>query len=140
VYAHSKYKKPNVKAHELVKLYIKHKDEKPTPRILIEEKSGTWTTFALSCRHCDDAPCTKACITGAMKRLEDGRIVCDEEKCVGCWSCIMACPHGAVSEEKTRKQPQNVICVWNLVNLRVLRTVQMMPLKSKRSKRGKCCQ
>jgi carbon-monoxide dehydrogenase iron sulfur subunit len=103
VYAHSKYKKPNIKAHELVKLYIKHKDSKPTPRILIEEKSGTWTTFALQCRHCDDAPCTKACITGAMKRLEDGRIICDEEKCVGCWSCIMVCPHGAVRRGENKK-------------------------------------
>lgn len=102
VYAHSKYKKPTPKAYEIVKVY-KDKATKPTPRILVEEKKGEYITFALQCRHCDDAPCTKACITGAMKRLENGAIVCDEDKCVGCWSCIMACPHGAVRRGENKK-------------------------------------
>ncbi|MEZ0537971.1 4Fe-4S dicluster domain-containing protein [Caldicellulosiruptoraceae bacterium PP1] len=94
--AHSKNKK------DIIKVY-KDKKNKPTPRILIEEKQGNYVTFALQCRHCDAAPCTKACITGAMKKLENGTVICDEEKCVGCWSCILVCPHGAIRRGENKK-------------------------------------
>jgi anaerobic carbon-monoxide dehydrogenase iron sulfur subunit len=61
------------------------------------EQSG-YVSFALQCRHCDDAPCIEACMTGAMHRdAETGAVLCDAEKCVGCWMCIMVCPVGAVA-------------------------------------------
>jgi len=67
------------------------------------EESGR-TSFALQCRHCDDAPCIEACIAGAMRRDErTGAVVCDEARCVGCWSCIMVCPAGAVRRAKGRR-------------------------------------
>lgn len=47
------------------------------------------------CQHCDDAPCLKACISGALTRNED-KIAHAPNKCVGCWSCIMICPLGAI--------------------------------------------
>jgi carbon-monoxide dehydrogenase iron sulfur subunit len=60
------------------------------------EDSGV-TSFALQCRHCDDAPCVEACMTGAMHRdPETGAVVSDPERCVGCWMCVMVCPAGAV--------------------------------------------
>jgi carbon-monoxide dehydrogenase iron sulfur subunit len=31
---------------------------------------------------------------------ENGRIVCDVEKCVGCWTCIMVCPYGVIKREE----------------------------------------
>jgi carbon-monoxide dehydrogenase iron sulfur subunit len=52
--------------------------------------------LSLSCHHCDPAPCVDACITGAMHK-EDGQTVCDLEKCVGCWMCVMSCPCGAIT-------------------------------------------
>lgn len=96
VYVYFKYKKLNVKVYEFVKFYIKYKDLKLILRILVEEKSGIWIIFVLQCRYCDDVLCIKVCIIGVMKRFEDGRIVCDEEKCVGCWLCIMVCLYGVV--------------------------------------------
>lgn len=47
------------------------------------------------CNHCDDAPCVKACPTGATYKREDGVVVVDKNLCIGCGLCIDACPYGA---------------------------------------------
>jgi sulfite dehydrogenase (quinone) subunit SoeB len=52
--------------------------------------------FPKSCLHCEDAPCVTVCPTGAsMKRSEDGIVLVEEEKCIGCGLCAWACPYGA---------------------------------------------
>ena len=48
------------------------------------------------CRHCDDAPCMHACISGAIHRDEDGVVRTDADKCIGCWTCVMVCPYGVI--------------------------------------------
>jgi carbon-monoxide dehydrogenase iron sulfur subunit len=69
------------------------KDVRINPRIKIEENEGV--SFAVSCRHCKDPLCVKGCITGALK-IVDGVIMADRERCVGCYTCILSCPYGAV--------------------------------------------
>ncbi len=59
--------------------------------------------FPLQCRHCQDAPCVDACMTGAMHFEPDGRVVNDPDRCVGCWMCLMVCPFGAIT---TQQQPK----------------------------------
>jgi sulfite dehydrogenase (quinone) subunit SoeB len=52
--------------------------------------------FPKSCLHCDDAPCVTVCPTGASyKRAEDGIVLVDEDKCIGCGLCAWACSYGA---------------------------------------------
>lgn len=52
--------------------------------------------FPKSCLHCDDAPCVTVCPTGAsLKRTEDGIVLVDEDRCMGCGLCAWACPYGA---------------------------------------------
>lgn len=52
--------------------------------------------LSIACNHCADPACTKVCPSGAMhKRAEDGLVVVNEEVCIGCKSCAMACPYGA---------------------------------------------
>lgn len=53
-----------------------------------------WTS--LSCNHCEHPKCVENCPTGAMhKRSEDGVVVVDQQKCVGCGYCTWSCPYGA---------------------------------------------
>ncbi|MDY7078786.1 MAG: 4Fe-4S dicluster domain-containing protein [Chloroflexota bacterium] len=47
------------------------------------------------CMHCADAPCLDVCPTGATYRRDDGLVLVDAEKCVGCKACVAACPYGA---------------------------------------------
>ena len=64
------------------------------PRVHIEEDSGI--TYAVSCRHCTDPLCVKSCIAGAIS-IEDGVVMIDRNKCVGCLTCVLVCPYGAVA-------------------------------------------
>ncbi len=93
--AHSKSKK-------IIKAY---KEEFPslTPRLIIEQKGPL--SFAIQCRHCKDAPCVEACVTGAMKRdKKTGAVSHDSEKCVGCWMCVMSCPFGVILMDTKEKK------------------------------------
>ena len=91
----------NSKSKKLIKAFRDDRDI-VVPGVQVEEAGPL--SFALQCRHCDDAPCIEACITGAMQRdSETGAVLCDEDRCVGCWSCIMVCPAGAVMRGKVRK-------------------------------------
>ena len=52
--------------------------------------------FPRSCLHCDTPACVTVCPTGACyKRGEDGIVLVDEDKCIGCGLCAWACPYGA---------------------------------------------
>lgn len=48
------------------------------------------------CNHCEDAPCLKACPTGAISRLEHGEVVIDKGRCNANRFCMSACPYGAI--------------------------------------------
>ena len=50
----------------------------------------------LRCNHCDDAPCIEICPTISLFRRPDGIVDFDNERCIGCKSCMQACPYDAL--------------------------------------------
>jgi molybdopterin-containing oxidoreductase family iron-sulfur binding subunit len=54
---------------------------------------GYW--FPRPCMQCDNTPCAKVCPVGATIKREDGIVLVDQERCIGCRYCIAACPYGS---------------------------------------------
>lgn len=48
-----------------------------------------------ACMHCDDPSCVRACPTGATWKGKDGAVEIDKSRCIGCGSCVEACPYHA---------------------------------------------
>ncbi len=46
------------------------------------------------CQHCANAPCVKVCPTGARFTNDDGIVLTDYDRCIGCRYCEVACPYG----------------------------------------------
>lgn len=80
------------------------------PRIHIEDDSRI--TYAVSCRHCTDAICVKSCISGALSK-QDGTVCIDKNKCVGCYTCILVCPYGAISHDAEGAVQKCELCLKN---------------------------
>jgi anaerobic carbon-monoxide dehydrogenase iron sulfur subunit len=53
--------------------------------------------YPVSCRHCKEPLCVDACMAAALtKDPQTGMVLHDQERCVGCWMCVMVCPYGAI--------------------------------------------
>ena len=50
----------------------------------------------MSCQHCEDAPCIKACPCGALHKKSGGTVAIDYETCCGHGTCVDVCPYGAI--------------------------------------------
>ena len=79
------------------------------PNIHIES-DGDRVSFAVNCRHCEDAPCVKNCIAGALSR-KDGVVVIDHDKCVGCYTCVLSCPYGCVAPNGDGVMQKCQLCI-----------------------------
>lgn len=54
----------------------------------------------IQCRHCEDAPCAKACPHNAIT-IESNTVQVNNKKCIGCKNCMLACPFGAINLNDT---------------------------------------
>jgi len=81
-----------------------HKREMPKPvtRVRIERKAEV--AFSFQCRHCAEPWCVYSCLTGAMQKDPvTGLVKVDQDRCMGCWTCMLACPHGAIARDQGKK-------------------------------------
>jgi Fe-S-cluster-containing dehydrogenase component len=60
-----------------------------------DEVRGNTTFAPYLCHHCAEPPCVDACPTGASFKATDGRVLVDEDLCIGCGLCVPACPYGS---------------------------------------------
>lgn len=87
-------------------------------RRVVQYAGGTWTpsphhqgvivpnifsySISLSCMHCQNPACVEVCPTTAMSKRDDGVVLVDEDKCIGCRYCEWACPYGAPVFDQSR--------------------------------------
>ena len=76
----AKMRRPDDKALTVVNEYENEK----MPTMPIDVK--------VQCMHCDHPACASACIVGAFTKQDNGAVVWDTEKCIGCRYCMVACP------------------------------------------------
>jgi Fe-S-cluster-containing dehydrogenase component len=83
-----------------------------------EGDTGRTVYFPKSCLHCDEPACVTVCPTGASyKRVEDGIVLVDEDKCIGCKLCSWACPYGAREYDPTEGVMKKcTLCIDRIYN------------------------
>lgn len=91
-------RRPDHSALTVVNRYVDTGDSKPPVNVKVQ------------CMHCDRPACVSACIVGAFSKKENGAVIWDDSKCIGCRYCMVACPfqipafdyHKAIEPEITK--------------------------------------
>lgn len=76
--------------------------EEPAPQNRLFAEAADGVKMPVLCRHCEDAPCVNACITGCLYWDENGYVRRKKARCIGCWSCIMVCPFGVITRDEVK--------------------------------------
>ena len=69
----------------------------PEHELEYSEEDYRQKPVVLLCNHCDDPPCVRYCPTRATWKREDGIVMMDYHRCIGCRYCMAGCPYGSRS-------------------------------------------
>ena len=90
-------------AHSQSKDHFKAINESPAPKNRIRIIGNEKINLPVQCRHCVEALCVEICPKNALKK-EGDTVQYNEELCIGCRFCILACPFGAIQYLKEKKK------------------------------------
>lgn len=69
------------------------------------------------CMHCTDASCVAVCAAGAVSKNASGMVIIDQDRCIGCKNCVVACPFHAVGfSPETGTSRKCVMCYDRIEN------------------------
>ncbi len=77
-------RRPDAKAFTVVNRYFTGRLDKRNQPVA--------TYVKVQCMHCQDPACASACVTGALSKQDNGSVMYDVKKCIGCRYCMVSCP------------------------------------------------
>ncbi len=84
------------------------------------------------CNHCAHPPCVQVCPVGATFATEDGVVLVDEKRCIGCRYCIQACPYGArFFNHRTNTADKCTFCYHRVVKGMLPACVEVCPTQAR---------
>jgi Fe-S-cluster-containing dehydrogenase component len=84
------------------------------------------------CNQCANPPCVQVCPVGATFSTEDGVVLVDSQRCIGCSYCIQACPYGArYLSPKTRTADKCTFCYHRVRNGLLPACVEVCPTQAR---------
>jgi anaerobic dimethyl sulfoxide reductase subunit B (iron-sulfur subunit) len=88
-------------------------------------------SLSLACNHCAEPVCAEVCPTGAIARRDDGLVLIDGGRCVGCRYCAWACPYGAPQyDERAGRMTKCDLCADDLAAGRRPACVAACPMRA----------
>ena len=72
--------------------FVTSRDGLSSDRFLTIKKTDAGHFTRLSCMHCLEPACVSACLVGGISKSEEGPVIYDPDKCIGCRYCMLACP------------------------------------------------
>ena len=90
------------RSHDIIRAF-RRESPRALSRIKVEKKGSI--SLALLCRHCAEPWCVFACLTGALHRdSQTGVVSVNRERCIGCWTCVVACPYGVIIPDQEQRR------------------------------------
>ena len=84
------------------------------------------------CNHCAHPPCVQVCPVGATFSTEDGVVLVDEKRCIGCRYCIQACPYGMrFLNPRTKTADKCTFCYHRVVKGLLPACVEVCPTQAR---------
>lgn len=107
-----------------------YEDPKPAKRVKVISVSGI--PAPMQCHQCEDAPCASVCPTKALSReSQDEPVEFHEELCIGCSSCVLVCPFGAIRKAKSGIMAKCNLCSERIEKGLVPACIEACPTKAR---------